>query len=230
MLLFYSCDKVEYEMFRSYITDYYDYNKLDLEINDVGNIVIVGVDQKALCGYKSKGKEKELFDSLCIIHNDMNYNQKIGFIAAPGWGYQFKGDLISIDVVSNKNFDEQHPANSSLNDVVRFLSISLNRYIMSDYTRTFDWNNDIPENFRNDVFISGNRKEYHPIDVKIAESSPSDFVLADLARKIAGGKGWAIGVLSFDRQPTLSKEHKLTVTVRMSDGRVFTPTITKVFE
>ncbi|GHT11048.1 hypothetical protein FACS189432_03320 [Bacteroidia bacterium] len=217
---------MEHEVFRSYITEYYDYDKLDLEISNTGNILIVGVGQKAACSYKSTGEKKELFDNLCLIHNDINYNQKRDFIAVPNWGINFKGDVVSIDIISNKDFDEQHLANSSLNNIIRFMSTSLSKYFIGGYNSLFDWDSDIPENFINNGLnlYSKGKNEYHPIDVKLSESIPSDFVLAELVTFRV------VGVLSFEQSPTLSKEHELTVTIKVNDGRVFTPTITKIFE
>jgi hypothetical protein len=58
----------------------------------------------------------------------------------------------------------------------------------------------------------------HPINKILSELTGSDLILANSA------------LLIFEKQPDVAQEHELTVTIRMSDGRVFSPTITKVFE
>jgi hypothetical protein len=129
-----------------------------LNITNNGNISIDGIDTNWFCGWDSKGREKVIYDSLCVLHSDMNYNKKRDYIAGPNWGQIFKGDIISIDVESNVVFDEQHPANTSLNDVIRVLSVSLYPYILSGYANTFDWERNLPESFH----CEKNLSEYVP--------------------------------------------------------------------
>ncbi|MDR1610500.1 MAG: hypothetical protein LBS08_03200 [Candidatus Symbiothrix sp.] len=218
------CDVVQTRKFRSYITGYYNYAGIALKISGSGNIALEGSGRVWLCGWDSKGKEKVIYDSLCVLHNDMSYNKKRDYIAVPDWGFSFKGDIVSIDVVSNADFDAQHPANSSLNDIIRFLSVSLYPYIISGYKNTFDWERDLPESFQCEKSLRQqvNQNEascYHPIDKKLSELTSEDLILVD----------WN-SFLVFEQQPDLSKEHELKVTVKMSDGRTFTPSIKKIFE
>jgi hypothetical protein len=58
----------------------------------------------------------------------------------------------------------------------------------------------------------------HPINKILSELTGSDLILANSA------------LLVFEKQPNIASVHELTVTIRLSDGRIFTPTITKVFE
>jgi hypothetical protein len=234
--------KIETRTFRSYITSYMDIDQMELGISDAGSIMIGGRSEW-ICGWRSKGREKVLYDSLCILHNDMTYNKKREFMDPPGpdWGNGiFKGDIISIQVVSNAAFDDRHPAHSSLNDLIRFLSISLYPYFLSDYT-PFDWEKNRPGNFQCEELLripsALNREDgmcYYPIDKNLSEIRPSDMVLADLLKSFRNSKGEYIGhqlaYLVFEQQPEANKEHELTVTITLSDGRVFAPKITKVFE
>jgi hypothetical protein len=227
------CDVVQTHKFRSYITGYSDYQRFDLQLSDGNNIAIVGSEGVWLCEWDSKDAKKKMYDSLCVLHNDMSYNKKRDYIAGPNWGVNYKGDFTSIDMVSNADFDEQHPANSSLNDIVRFMSISLYPYILSGYKDTFDWERNLPENFKCEKRLSeqANNHEascYHPVDKRLSEIILSDLVLVDLMSFYKTGA--LIGFLVFEKQPTIAKEHELTVTIKVSDGRVFTPSITKVFE
>lgn len=224
-ILISGCDVVQYHKFRSYITTYYDNQEFVLNVTDNGNIHIEGIGGGWLCGWESEGREKVIYDSLCVLHNDMSYNKKRDYIVSTNWGYSFKGDIASIDVVSNADFDEQHPANASLNDVMRMLSVSLYPYILSGYKNTFNWEHDLPESFRCEKYLSehvpymGDAECYHPIDKRLTELTKSDLILVDFYT-----------FLVFEKQPDMMKEHKLTITIRLSDGRVFSPTVTKIFE
>ena len=65
----------------------------------------------------------------------------------PDWGSCSTFDIAHIDVVSNANFDAQHPSGTSLNDLVYFISVSPKKYIDSGYNYSYDWANKTPEIF-----------------------------------------------------------------------------------
>jgi hypothetical protein len=225
VLLTAGCDVVERRVFRSHITYYYDCPEFILETSESGNIALRGSGENGLCGWSSKGREKAIYDSLCVLHHDMSYNKKRDYIVGPGWGASYKGDIVSIDVVSNADFDAQHPAGAPLNDIVRIISVSPYPYITSGYKKTYDWKRNPPENLQRENIFRGrsNRGEnpfYYPIDKRLSELTSSDLILADMSEIF----------LIFEKQPDLSKEHNLTVTIKVSDGKVSRPTITKVFE
>jgi hypothetical protein len=203
---------------------YYDYQEFGLNLSDSGNIIIEGLEANWMCDWKSKGREKVIYDSLCVLHNDMSYNKKRNYIAGPDWGLNYKGDIQSIDVVSNADFDIQHPANSSLNDIIRFISVSLYPYILSGYKDTYDWEHNLPESFHCEKQLreQANYNEavcYHPVNKKLSELTSLDLILVDLKT-----------FLVFEKQPDIVKEHELTVTIQLSDSKVFTPKITKIFK
>jgi hypothetical protein len=219
-ILISTCDVVERHTFRSYILEYYDYSEFVLEVGDSDDIFITDFGKKTwLGGWKSKGREKVIYDSLCTLHNDMSYKTRREYIAVPNWGDSFKGDILSIDVISNADFDEQHPALSPLNDIIQLQSISPYPYIISGYKATYNWGYDEPTRYGR-LFRCGLEDNpcYHPIDKKLSEITPSDLILVGPA------------FLIFEKHPTLAQAHDLTVTIRLSDGRIFSPTITKVFE
>jgi len=67
-----------------------------------------------------------------------------------------------------------------------------------------------------------------PIDKRLSETTPADFVLMQLFKHC---KDWLLmAVLCFEEQPSLSKQHTFTLTITLSDGRVFSPTVSLVFE
>ena len=131
VLLCMGCDISKTELFKSYINTYYYSENIQLRITDTGNIAIYReyTSKKdniktAVYSFKSKGEEKKIYNELCKIHNDLSYNQKKSYIVDPLWGKCSAIDFREIDVVSNKDFDSEHPAGKLLKDIVRFVSIS----------------------------------------------------------------------------------------------------------
>ena len=145
-LLYQSCDRAKTVLFRSYINTYFYNRNIRLKITEAGNIAIYRETSSeyktntpsAVYSFESKGEEKKRYDELCKIHNDMNYNQKRSYIKFTGWGICSAIDFKEIDVVSDKDFDSEHPAGTSLKDIVRFVSVSPKKFIDSGYKETFN--------------------------------------------------------------------------------------------
>lgn len=226
-IFFHSClvDRVTTEIFRSYVYCYYDSDEINLELTKTGNICMYAGKPTSSYKWRSKGAMKELYDSLCMSHNDMDYNTKISYIVSltmeiPG-GEQSKRNIQKIDVLSNADFDEAHPAGTLLNDVVSYLGSTIRPFIDSGYKQTYDWTSESSSRiFKESI----DRSEAHfPIDKKLNEIEESDFLLTM-------SSGSRLGVLVFDAEPTLSKEHEITVKIQLSGGKVFEVKIEKIFE
>ena len=232
MLLYIGCDRVKTVLFRSYITMYYYSENIQLKITDDGNIAIYkkytseDVNIKtASYSFKSKGEEKKKYDELCKIHNDMSYNQKRSYIVAPLWGRCSAIDFREIDVVSDKDFDAEHPAGMSLKDIVRFVSVSPKKFIDSGYKETFNWRRNKPKIFKKESMISS---MFH-------EETENYFPINGLLKDIGSDEMQMLpedthGILFFDKEPTAEKEHTLKVTIYTREGKKFVRTITKVFK
>ena len=232
LLLLLGCDRAKTVLFRSYITIYYYSKNIQLKITDDGNIAIYkeytseNVNIKtASYSFKSKGEEKKRYDELCKIHNDLSYNQKRSYIADPLWGICSAIDFREIDVVSNKDFDSEHPAGKSLKDVVRFVSISPKQFIDSGYKATFDWKKNEPGFFAKDPMIPSmfryEKENHFPINGLLSDIGKDEMQMLPVNTH---------GILFFDKQPTAEKEHSLTVTIYTREGKKFVRNITKVFK
>ena len=232
MLLYIGCDRVKTVLFRSYITMYYYSENIQLKITDDGNIAIYkkytseDVNIKtASYSFKSKGEEKKKYDELCKIHNDMSYNQKRSYIVAPLWGRCSAIDFREIDVVSDKDFDAEHPAGMSLKDIVRFVSVSPKKFIDSGYKETFNWRRNKPKIFKKESMISS---MFH-------EETENYFPINGLLKDIGSDEMQMLpedthGILFFDKEPTAEKEHTLKVTIDIGERKKLVRTITKVFK
>ena len=232
VLLFMGCDISKTILFKSYVTRYFYSENIQLRITDAGNIAIyreyMSENKKvktAIYSFRSKGEEKKIYDELCKIHNDLSYNQKRSYIADPLWGKCSAIDFREIDVVSDKDFDAEHPAGRSLKDIVRFVSISPKQYIDSGYAATFDWKKNEPGFFAKDPMIPSmfkyEKENHFPINGLLSDIGKDEMQMLPVNTH---------GILFFDKQPTAEKEHSLTVTIYTREGKKFVRNITKVFK
>jgi hypothetical protein len=211
----------------------YDYSEnIQLKITEAGNIAIyqkyTSEDDNiktASYSFKSKGENKKIYDELCKIHNDLSYNQKRSYIVAPLWGRCSAIDFKEIDVISDKDFDSEHPAGTSLKDIVRFVSISPKKFIDSGYKETFNWRRNKPKIFKKESMISS---MFH-------EETENYFPINGLLKDIGSNEMQMLpedthGILFFDKEPTAEKEHTLTVTIDIGERKKLVRTITKVFK
>lgn len=225
VVLLQSCDVVETSIFRSYVNTYYDYKDITLSLTDSGNISINGSAFDRHYTWKSKGRDKEIYDSLCVAHSDMDYDKKRDYIVGTNWGHCSMSDIESISVVSNSNYDNQHMSGTSLNDIIRFISVSPQKFIDSNYTTTFDWTQNTPISFKKERNManfknSSESSNYYPIDKKLSEIGKNELKLL---------MPETIGYLTFESYPTLNKIQVLSITFRLSNGKIINRTIEKTF-
>ena len=91
--------------------------------------------------YKSTGKDKDVYDALCAKHNDLNYNRSTRVPGSGNYPGRFAEyyhsaywkDFVGINVVSDNDFDEAHPAGTSLNDVMGCVCRTLWPYVKGGY-------------------------------------------------------------------------------------------------
>ena len=232
MLLYIGCDIAKTVLFRSYINTYFYNKNIQLKITEAGNIAIYkeytseNVNIKtASYSFKSKGEEKKRYDELCKIHNDMSYNQKRSYIVAPLWGRCSAIDFKEIDVISDKDFDSEHPAGTSLKDIVRFVSVSPKKFIDSGYKETFNWRRNKPKIFKKESMISSmfheETENYFPINGLLKDIGSNEMQMLPANTH---------GILFFDKKPTADKEHKLKVTIYIGNNRKLVNYITKKFK
>lgn len=197
-----SCQKEETYYLRSFVMKYMDAQSISLR--EYSNGISIRADFLSSLGdFQSTGQLRESYDALCRKHNDMTFMRK-KTVFPYSWTTNIGIDFLSIDVISDSDFDAEHPANTSLADVVIFSSHSLKPFIDSGYESKYDG------------------REYHPFKDVISNLSSEQLILL--------GKDNYIGSLTFNAEPTSSKTHKFTVTMTADDGRVFTASIDKKFE
>lgn len=152
---------------------------------------------------RSEGAGKAVFDRLCEKHGDVTYNRAIRIYADKRYDYRCAEDFVNIEITSSADWDADHPAGSSLGDIVRLISNTPLPYIRSGYTQKYS---------------EEKGGEYYPIDKLVSELTPDDMMLLSNGIKYR-----------FTQPPTLSREHTLTVRLTTDEGKVFTASVDAVF-
>ena len=138
----------------------------------------------------STGDDQALYDRICKENNDMTYN---GYTTLIIDGFplnvSYYPNFASINIVSDMDFDAEHPAGTSLNDLLFVNYSSYYDYIASNYTLNY------PDG----------RKGY----IKMI----NDIETNDL--KLLASRG---NNLSFTKYPDVLNKHTLTITFTDVNG------------
>lgn len=222
---------------RSMVTTYYRPGELHIEkLPD--NMMAVRFTDVSLTG--SYDYSPVIYDRLCQKHGDMSYEREITFPlhrAVPP--YQFMSiDLLSIEIISDTDWGGEYPAGSSLNDLVKFHSLSPVKYIRSGYTSLYDWRMQINYNyaiiekyFKNQHYYNATdgKTEYHYIGKKVSDLKPEDMMLLGNG-EIGYEYDTTLAVLEFTSLPVENKAHNITVTITTDEAGIFSDTIQMVFK
>lgn len=234
LLSFYSCrDKTHF--LRSFIYTYSVYDSLLLQHTSADSIAIMLVHYDNIyaswdCDYSKTYNFCIKYDSLCHVHNDLTFNKTIYYNPSVGpWdlsyetnntGFQcWEHDVRSIEVVSDADFDEQHRAGQSLNDIIRFISTSPKKFIDSGYKDMFDWENN-PQNTYVGMIGKPQRNCYHPIDKLLSQMGVDEMIMLP---------DYIIGYFIFEKAPTLASDHHLTATFNLCNGQTIVAEIDETF-
>lgn len=118
--------------------------------------------------------------------------------------FSILNEFQKIRFVSDSDFDEQHKAQMSLADIVMFAGASPYDFIAGGYRNAYKWDDTDIEFYKKGVCTY--RYGYAPIYKRLSEMEATDYLLIhpDFC-------------LVFLKQPTLSKTHRLTLTI--TDGK-----------
>lgn len=233
-----SCNVYKSELCRSYVSSYNNLRSIRLEEtpSHPGCISIMCGNDRPYVNFNmfSTGKDLDEYDRLCHKHNDLSYNKYRSFHASnasEGAVYNDK-DFESIEVFSDKDFDELHPAGASLADIVRFVSWSPSRYIGSGYSEFYHYDPSfLSGTFQSvmrtyctgETFSPQTDATCYPIDKMLVGLNPDDLIL------LGQDSPWLIGVLCFEARPSESERYKITVRMTTDSGAVFEESCTKIF-
>lgn len=183
-----------------YIQNYYD-GELSVYVNQGPTaglpMVSVGVNLNGdvpVTVYGRNSNDTEKYYELCEKHSDMSFNGDDRYFDNPAKRC-FAHDLASIELVSDSDFDASHPAGSSLLDIMNYSASSLTRWIRNGYRMS---------SFVDDCFV---------LDKKADTLERDDLSLLCY---------FNLFQLEFTSVPSISRTHKLTLTLVYDDGTVKT--------
>ncbi len=204
------CPEVDYHITRSFVEEYYEVDDFEIVAGYKNTISIKGMKEGNYWKFYNSGSQKDKYDALCKKHNDMSWNKTSFRHCVLGV------DFLSIDFVSDADFDETHSAGASLSDILRFESESLYPFVSGGYEGA-----EFGENY--------NRGEYTRINKPLSELTIDDMKMLgkDTHPNLLADRyyGPYIAYLFWLSEPTLSKTHNITVTMISDDGRTFEKTI-----
>jgi hypothetical protein len=169
----------------------------------------------------------EVYDALCEKYGDMSYNRE-EFVPVGSFPGFLAYSPVSIEIVSDADFDEDHLAGASLANLVIYDGQSSKPFVDNGY-QMYHWEDSelYPSGHKNmDKFPYHSNvsvRPYFPVYKKVSELTAYDLML------IYGSNEMVYGYLYFP-VPTLSKRHNITVTFTDERGRVFSDTIAMNFE
>ena len=183
----------------------------------------------------STGANQERYAQLCEKHKDLSYNQYrvIGGVLDRESVTYNDCDFSMITINADMDFDEMHPAGTDLSDIVRFLSWSPYRYIISGYSAYYHYDKtDVSEAFDTimRIYISkvffdkATDATCYPIDKRVKDLTSEDLTL------VGGDDALALlGMLYFEQSPSKQGEYNITVSIKTDDDRTLTDTVQMTF-
>ena len=196
-----SCDVTYYYDVTSYILEYVRVDGVRLRGDDASRFDFRISGRRV--EFRSVGEDAVLYDSLCRANNDIGYSENVGlFIDVIMDRIAYYPYIVSIDMFSDMDFDAEHPAGSSLGDIVSLSYRTASDYIESRY-RTMD------------------PVKYNKIR-KLSEITEKDLRLLI--------SGFDIGPAYFEKSPDNPGEYNMTIRLTLANGEVYEDTCLFRFE
>ena len=85
--------------------------------------------------FLSEGADKEMYNKICIEYGDTAYNREVFLDHGIMTKFSSYPHFAAISVISNKDFDAEHPAGTPLNDIMTVLYSSAKDYVDGGYTQ-----------------------------------------------------------------------------------------------
>lgn len=149
---------------------------------------------------------------LCDRYHDVTYTAVRTFpLYVSEYGFRYLMDnIVSIDVVTETNYDAEHPAGSSLNDICVLEAESPYKHIKSGYTLTHDWP-------KAEVGQRQKDKGSIPFSKPLTECTAEDMILM-------GDGAYSLCKIKLEKMPTAGSKQLITITLTEETGKTYTTT------
>lgn len=178
-------------------------------------------------GQPKQGPERDIFDSLAAKNGDLAYNRKVyitsyafrQFSSTQGiWFRNYEAsasDITSIDIVADKEWDEAHPAGSSLADLFYFDALNRYLYIKSGYS------DEVQVRTRIHKLLS----EIDPDDYRLTFFSDFNYIgnpnYRDVFDSLPASAAKVPALIPASAPADNDYPYLLTVTMHMDDGAIY---------
>ena len=228
---------------KSFVLAYQQMNNEDFQVSqwDSASIIMYSTNVTLIGYWKSIGKAKKRYTALSEKYGDVSYNRHISVDHELYINPVVDIDIQNIQVVSNNDYDERHPAGSDLSDIINFIGASPYRFIQNNYAkRTSDPITErgvlyLNKIMCNTILCSITSEEllqgYYFIEKRLSDLNIDDLKMIGIRSSFVNnnGKCYTFGILELTQPPTLEKTHTLKVTMNLLDGTKAEDTIVMNF-
>lgn len=201
---------------KSFVIEYYSLSGIDASWRN-GYIELRVIPNGETYGALSTDNDGKIkYETLCNVHNDNTYNREFNYTADYLPNRFQDRDFISIEITSDQDYNETHPAGTSLNDIFYFASSSPAKYIARGYKTPYDWSNSqsLPEYFShyldNVSFSNSTISGYEPVYGFAADLERTDLILlGGTERK----QEPVLATLTPANEPVHNKTHNIKITL-----------------
>lgn len=159
----------------------------------------------------------------------MSYNRQISVYHEHYINPVVDIDIKNIQVVSNNDYDERHPAGSDLSDMINYIGASPYRFIQNNYAKRTSnpvtergvlYLNKIMCNALGSISDEELLQGYYLIEKRLSDLDIDDLKMIGIRSSFVNnnGKCYTFGILELTQPPTLEKTHTLKVTMNLLDG------------
>lgn len=232
ILLLNSCDRLDRDISQSFVLAYFQMENENFQVSqlDSASVVMYTKEATMIGNWKSIGKAKKRYTALSEKYGDVSYNRHISVDHELYINPVVDIDIQNIQVVSNNDYDERHPAGSDLSDIINFIGASPYRFIQNNYAkRTSDPITErgvlyLNKIMCNTILCSITSEEllqgYYFIEKRLSDLDIDDLKMIGIRSSFVNnnGKCYTFGILELTQPPTLEKTHTLKVTMNLLDG------------
>lgn len=184
------------------------------------------IEDRVSCTYEDGKYDNTLIRTYCAKYGDDHYDKEVDIasydITNEHIGYM--EDPVRITVTSGSDFDTDHPAGTSLNDLISWSSMSIYPYIKRGYTDPFSFDSYSPENIREERLLNvctlGYFDDVAPdiITKQLSNLSREDMKIMKSPSMV--GFLDSYGCFGFTAKPEKIMLHGMRIEVELEDGRV----------
>jgi len=251
IMLFCSCSSgddnqggEELVLLESFVTYYYELESVKLSSENNYIRIYESLSGEYYCYDERNNRSPEnylKYKELRNHYNDTGYHAEINLMVNP-IPNRFLADIFeSVEIVSDTDFDTDHPAGTSLADISLFYTLTPFYFIENGY-RYFDWDNysesrevlyHFPRTGNNygSYLVEGINTLY-PVKALASELTVEDLSL--LGRGKAGVANPTnddpIAIIDFVKLPEQKGMHIFTVTLKNTDGKEFSGKVSMLFD